>query len=198
MTGRLRKAYLAFRAIPKTLLFNLRYFGLRRGIQMPAIVSHRVILRNLRGSVEIPDELPFASIRLGFGDMGIFDAGRNRSIWDNRGTIRFQGSAVLSHGCRLSVTGELTFGAGFEATAESICCARRITFGRSCLMSWHVLMMDADFHAIEAAGGGVKPIAKEVEIGDHVWICARSTVLKGAVVASGSVIGAASVVSGSR
>lgn len=175
---KIRKTYLALRTIPKTILFTIRYFGIRRLLRPPVLVSHRVVFRRLGGRVEVPSDATFGAVRLGFGNIRIFDAARSRSVWDNVGTISFMGKATLGHGCRLSVSGQLIFGREFEATAEStICCAESISFGDGCLMSWHVSVMDTDFHSIRDVNGTERARVRPVSVHDSVWICSSATIL---------------------
>jgi acetyltransferase-like isoleucine patch superfamily enzyme len=105
----------------------------------------------------------------------------------------FGGRADIGHGSKISVAGSLELGAGFGINAESsIVCRKRIVFGRDCLLSWDVLIMDTDFHRINSAQGEQVNADREVLFGDKVWIGCRSTVLKGVTVADGVIIGAGS------
>jgi acetyltransferase-like isoleucine patch superfamily enzyme len=71
-----------------------------------------------------------------------------------------------------------------------------VRIGGDCAISWDVLITDADWHFFLDTEGRKKKDSAPVEIGDHVWIGARSTILKGSRIESGAVIGASSVVSG--
>lgn len=55
--------------------------------------------------------------------------------------------------------------------------------------------MDTDLHSITDDKGCVINPAKEIKIGNHVWIGSRSLILKGANIPDDSIIGAQSVVS---
>jgi len=68
-------------------------------------------------------------------------------------------------------------------------CVERITIGKKCAISWDVSIMDSDFHSIDG-----QLMSQPVEIGDHVWIGSRVTILKGVKVGDGSVIAAGAVV----
>src|SRR5471030_2136773 len=172
-------AYLSFRALPKTLLFNAYYFGWWGLFRLPVLISHRVKLARLSGRVYIAPRCGTGQIRIGFGSVGIFDPARSRSIWANEGAVRFLGSARIGHGSKLSVasSGELTFGDGFSITAESaIICAKRVEFGAGCLVSWDCLISGQDFHPILDGSGRVTNPDREVCFGDRVWICCRALV----------------------
>lgn len=55
--------------------------------------------------------------------------------------------------------------------------------------------MDSDAHTVVGANGK-KNSDKPIVLGDHVWIGAKSTILKGAFIANDVVVAAGSVVSG--
>jgi acetyltransferase-like isoleucine patch superfamily enzyme len=135
-------------------------------------------------------------IKIGFGDVGIFDRKSSRTIWENKGQIIFQGRADIGHGSKICVgkNGELLFGKQFVITAESsIICFNKIFFGERCLLSWDTLIMDTDFHKIYFNDKVINQ-NQQIVIGNKIWIGARSTILKGVAIASNSVVAAGSVV----
>ncbi len=179
-------------AIPKTLYFNLRYFGIR-GLKCPVIVSHRTLLSKLKGNIELSNKTKFADIRIGFGNVPIFDKYRSRTIFSNEGTIIFRGRAKIGHGGKVVVTqgAELTLGNRFNMSAEStIYCNHKITFGDYNLLSWNVQIMDSDLHAIYNQNEPEVPInpSKPIITGDSVWFGSRANILKGVQIASDSII----------
>lgn len=181
----------------KTIYFNFHYFPFSSAIKFPIFVSSRVKLLKTAGTIKIASKLSPGMIRLGFGDVGIFDQQRSRSIWEHAGQIIFQGPANLGHGFKLSVlhSGQLVFGPNFVIVAESvIICHYKINFGADCLISWDVLIMDTDYHQILSDGFRVNP-NQEVIIGNHVWVSCRALILKGAVIPDDCVIGAGALVS---
>jgi acetyltransferase-like isoleucine patch superfamily enzyme len=71
-----------------------------------------------------------------------------------------------------------------------------IRIGADCAVAWDVQIMDGDRHFFLNAEGQQEKNTAPIQIGDHVWIGARSLILKGAHIDNGAVIGAGSVVSG--
>lgn len=195
MIKKLRKLWLNLRALPKTIIFNLKYFPLKDAVKLPVFVSHRVWLLELGGDVIIDAPIKTRMIKLGFGGVGIFDQNRSRSVWQVSGQVHFKGKADIGHGSKISVTGELVLGDDFTVSAESTIVAHsKVEFGRGALLSWDILVMDTDFHEIQDVDGNMINPNMPVTIGDNVWIGCRAMILKGSQIASGSVIAAGTTV----
>ena len=186
------------RSIPKTLRFNLHYFPLKTALKLPVIVSHRTYLRELHGKVELPENVETAMVKIGFGDVGHYDRKRSRTIWQVSGTVSFDGKASIGHGSKISVRGGLHLGADFNMTAEStIVCAKEIRFGRDCLLSWDILVMDTDEHPLyNTENERINP-DKPILVGDHVWIGCKCVLLKGAEVPNDTVLAAGTLLTSS-
>ena len=163
-------------------------------IRLPELVSHRVWLETLGGTVTL-EEVRFGIVRIGFGDLGIFDQHRSRSIWDVHGTVAFKGRAKIGHGSKLNIVGAVVFGDNFSAVAESTVIAyTRISFGKNVLLSWDVLIMDSDQHPIFLQDGTICNPTKPIRVGDDVWIGCRCLLLKGTEIPATTVIAANAVV----
>lgn len=178
-------------SLPKTLRFNLHYFPLKTALRLPVFVSHRTFLRELHGKIVVPEKVNTAMIKIGFGDVGHYDRKRSRSIWQVSGTVAFEGKASIGHGSKLSVRGNLTLGADFNMTAEStIVCAHQISFGKDCLLSWDILIMDTDEHPIYNQEGIRTNPDKPIIVGNHVWIGCKCTLLKGTEIPNNAIVAA--------
>ena len=186
------------RSIPKTLRFNLHYFPLKTALKLPVVVSHRTYLRELHGKVELPEKVERAMVKIGFGDVGHYDRKRSRSIWQVSGTVSFGGKASIGHGSKVSVRGNLCLGDGFNMTAEStIVCAKEIRFGRDCLLSWDILVMDTDEHSLyNNENERINP-DKAILVGDHVWVGCKCVLLKGTQVPNNTVVAAGTLLTSS-
>ena len=187
-----------WRANPKTIYFNFRYLPWQQAIRFPFWISSKTYLRKTKGSIIINGELQTGMIRIGYGDIGIFDNKRSRTIWEVAGKVIFEGNAEIGHGSKISVgeTGQLQLGKNFAITAETAIIAyKQVTFGNDCLLSWDILIMDTDFHPITNAQSEIQNPPAEIIIGHNVWIGCRSLILKGSVIPDGSVIAANSLVS---
>lgn len=103
----------------------------------------------------------------------------------NGGMRIFTGSRIVVDG-----GGVLTLGGGYLNIGTRISCFREITIGDDVAIADDVLIRDSDSHDI--VGG--RPSAAPIRIGNHVWIGARATILKGVTVGDGAVIAAGAVV----
>lgn len=187
-----RKMALFVLGLPKTVLFNLKYLPLREAVRLPVFVSHRVWLMKLSGKVKVNDVRP-GSVKIGFGEVGIFDRARSRTIWHVTGSVEFKGKADIGHGSKLCVGGNLVLGKDFCISAESSIVAQKsITMGNNVLVSWESLIMDTDLHDIYDSTGTQTNPPLPVTIGNRVWIGCRSLIMKGVNVADGVVVAATS------
>ena len=178
-------------SLPKTIYFNLKYFDLYQAIKLPVFVSYNTKFKTLKGDIKIPKNAKFGTIKIGFGDVGIFDRYRRRTYLQITGNIVFKGKANIGHGSSISVSGNLEFGDNFIITAESkIICKKQIKFGKNCLISWDCLFMDTDFHKINTTDVQYINKDKDIIIGNNVWIGCRNLILKGSKISDNSVIGA--------
>lgn len=181
----------------KTIRFNMHYFCIKTALKFPVVVSHNVHLKKMGGRVEIQGEIKRGMVRIGFGDIGIFDKHRSRAIWCVTGCVAFGGRVDIGHGVKINVhdSGELVFGENFIVNAEtSIVCRKQIVFGRKNLISWQCMITDTDFHTMWQHGERIND-DQPVCFGERVWVGMRVTILKGAKIANGAVIGAGSIVS---
>ncbi|HYE12266.1 MAG TPA: acyltransferase [Patescibacteria group bacterium] len=196
MFNKIKKIFLFLLGMPKTIYFNLKYFDFATAIKLPVLVSHRVVLLNTSGKLIINANIRPGLIKIGFGNVGIFDKKRSRSIWEVDGNIIFNGKCEIGHGSKICVGGTLIFGNNFTISAEStILCYKKISFGDNCVLAWENLIMDTDHHKIiDKKTGKVINEDKEISIGNDVWIGCRCTILKGARIGNNCVVAANSTV----
>lgn len=93
----------------------------------------------------------------------------------------------------------LHIGNNFGMSSSSIQCCKSITFGNNVLVGAGCLIMDSDFHDLNYLNrrinhGNKTAKCYPVEIGDDVFIGARSIICKGVTIGARSIIAAGSVV----
>jgi hypothetical protein len=105
----------------KTLYFNLSYFPLSVAIRLPVFISKNVWFKKLKGKIILPDRVYPGIVKIGFGDIGIFDKKRSRSVLELNGQVYFKGTVTIGHGSKICVgrQGQLFLGENFVITAES-------------------------------------------------------------------------------
>lgn len=167
----IKKTLVILWGVVRSIPINFKLFPFRVACKFPLIISPFVKIKSLEGKVIIENcDVKAGMIRIGFGNIRIFDQILSRSI--------------------------LEIGNNFNVTAEtSIVCHKYIKFGDNNLISWENLVMDTDFHKIKKLNGdNLVNDLKNIDIGNNVWIGCRNTILKGSRIMDNSVIGANSLV----
>jgi acetyltransferase-like isoleucine patch superfamily enzyme len=103
------------------------------------------------------------------------------------------GNCLFYPGVRLEVGqgARLVIGTGTYINRNTeIIAWKEVSIGQGCMIGWDVLIMDTDQHALPGRDLDNRP----VHIGDHVWIGARATILKGVSIGDGAIVGACAVV----
>lgn len=184
------------RSLPKTLIFNFKYFPLKIAIKLPVFISHRVLLKVLSGEVKL-GKIRTGIVKIGFGDIPLFDSRRAKSVFILTGVIVFEGAAEIGPGCQLGIAGELVCGDGLAITAYSLIATKtRIRFGKNVMVSWDVSVMDHDWHEVCDQNGTVLNPPKPISVGNDVWICCKALLLKGCSIPQGVVVAAGTTVTG--
>lgn len=113
------------------------------------------------------------------------------------GIIVFESSCWFGIGTKIisELNSNLEVGKNFINTAKLTISNRgHIKIGRDCLVSWNTWICDTDFHEIYTVDAEEMPNPNgSVTIGNHVWMGAGSTILKGSSIPDGCVIGYGSV-----
>ena len=192
----LGKAWGLLRGLPNTLLFNFRYFPFAKACKLPVLVSHRMKLVKLGGTVELA-RYQFGSVRLGPADVDVFPDGGRPGVWRVEGRVRMGDGVRIGPGTSIVCTGELDIADHVLTNARvSIYCAKQIVIGRDTLISWDVTLVDNDFHKLyDADKNWINPPAPII-IGERAWIGFGATIAKDTRLAAGTVIGAGAVVRG--
>jgi acetyltransferase-like isoleucine patch superfamily enzyme len=108
-------------------------------------------------------------------------------------SLEVNGKFVVFKGCDIRVIkgGNLSLHGGFCNINTQIMCAKKIRIGKGCAIARDVVIRDYDGHSVT---GKEHSMAKEVVIGDKVWIGSRAMILKGVTIGDGAVIAAGAIV----
>lgn len=122
-----------------------------------------------------------------YGTNCILHIGKNVALSDNDFWFEDDGGSIVI---------------GDGTTTESGCkfasCeGKRIEIGRDCMFSHDIDVRNTDSHSIlNEKGERINPSA-DITIGEHVWVGVRSTILKGSVIPSNTIVAAQSLVTNS-
>lgn len=183
----------------KTLYFNLKYLPFKQCVKLPIIIYKGVRLNKIKGVIRInATHIKPGLIKIGKRILGNIDFKNSKTILELDGYISFNGSAIIGLGTKISVgkEGKLFLGDDFRITGggTTIICNKNINFGNNCLLSWEILIMDTDYHKILNENDEIINEDKPINIGNHVWIGCRNTILKGVTIAENNVIAANSTI----
>ncbi|MEW6443395.1 MAG: acyltransferase [bacterium] len=189
----LARIWKAIRYDPRNLVYPLRHPGrLASGIYL---FNGNRILQHPGARIEK------AAGRVQFGCFWDFWRSKGGIVVHDGACLRFQGEAVIGDGAVLEVHpgALLEIGAGTTINPGSrIIALEEIRIGADCAISWEVQIMDGDYHRLSGPEGNPEPATASIHIADHVWIGARSLILKGTRIEAGAVVGAGSVIAGKK
>ena len=116
-----------------------------------------------------------------------------RLLVEESGELEVNGQFDMYAGgfIRIVKNGHLVLNGGFINEGVEITCASKISIGEGCTIARDVVIRDYDAHTIHYPG---YEIAKEINIGKHVWVGNRAMILKGVTIGDGAIIGAGTVV----
>ncbi|MBR5993481.1 MAG: acyltransferase [Lachnospiraceae bacterium] len=186
----------------KSVYVNFKLFDFKTALHMPIIVSNKVKCIGLRrGAVSFSEPIRRGMVKLGVkeGTTGIWHYDRCHGIIDfTGGNVVFGDNVSIARGFSLKCVsgGRLTIGRNFTANSyTTILCAEEITIGEGCLFAHHTFLNCGDGHkVVSTVTDEVTNKRKPVIIGNHVWVGAYSSILKGSSIADNSIVGFGSIV----
>ena len=133
-------------------------------------------------------------------------------VWDG-GKMHIGDNVTLNNGHRYNPigrqqpcmfvvrnSGQLTIGSNSGMSATAIVCTQSIQIGDFVKIGGNTVIYDTDFHSLDASQRADITVditntkSDSISIGNHVFIGAHSTILKGVSIGHHSIIGACSVV----
>ena len=187
-------------SMPKTVYFNLRCLPFNKAVRLPFYIHYKTRLTGIcKESIRIDQNADLRTFMIKFGNKGSVGIVENRynNICINEGTLLFEGSAAFGVGfsIRADCGGKVTIGKGFNSNRNLfLSCTKQVTIGNDVLFGWNVSVRDSDGHTLIYDGVN-RPTFAPVSIGNHVWVCAESHILKGTIIGNDCVVGYASLLS---
>ena len=137
------------------------------------------------------------TVRIGLGgseniqsQKGYFSCGKNAEIVFSENVAIGAGNSIMV------ADGTAYFGSGFTSNKNcTIACSAGLHFGEDVMLGYKVSIRDSDGHPIMRDGvykAGTSPI----EIGNHVWLCSETHLLKGCSIPEGCILGYGSIALG--
>lgn len=175
--------YIRYNFLRKNCRFSSRHSRLLN-YKKPSIEIHKSARLSVQGTLKLNEAYPRNSLKKAVLKLekdsalevkGSFNAYYDTEIW-------------------VYPKAKLTLGSGYINAGTQLRCMERITIGNQCAIGRNVLIMDLDAHEITYADGRKNAITAPVTIGNHVWIGAGATVLKGVTIGDNAIVGAGSVV----
>lgn len=189
MTGTLARLFFGSQNTAATLRFFLRARLYRTSRDLLKVTVHRRTSLTLGHDLRVDGE---GTLAIGY-DGGSFPRGTCSSFRMGRGArLILHGRQKLLSGHQINVDDGATLefaGGGYLNHDCKVDCKKHIRIGTRTIIAEDVTITDSDAHQL---GGSVSP--REIFIGNHVWIGARSMILKGVTLGDGCVIAAGSVV----
>lgn len=188
------------RSIIKTIYYNLRIFPLKYALKLPLFVGDTTVIKGSRkGCIRIKGAKVRGMLSVGrsFGSYGVYRGIKSVLHFGERGVLVIHGRTAFCTEFKINIEGILDLGENFDTNNGFNCiCKENISFGRNCLLGWNVTVLDSDGHKMKVNGESIKETAT-VNIGNNVWLGAKTTVLKGSCVEDNTVVGYGTLVSGS-
>ena len=175
---------------------NFRLFPFRVAIKLPLQVHYKTKISACKNSIIIEGEVQRFMVKLGFGGSeGIMGKSGSNLLIKQGGTLKIREGILIAPGCsiRIERNALLCLGKNFSMNKNGfIYCADHINIGNDVLIGWNVNIRDNDGHTIYYDDGH-RNTMRPVNIGNHVWIAADSSILKcslgdNIVVASNTVV----------
>lgn len=186
-------------ALPKTIYLNFKLFPFREAVKLPIWVTYNTKVV-VSGGVMLKGKAKPFMIRVGFHECNECNPS-DKTLMRIDGLLVLEGETHIGKGSKLIVYkgGQLDLGNNFAISASSvISCRKYIKFGNDIQFSWDCLVMDSDTHSIIDEYGNRTNPDKEIIFEDKVWIGNGCMILKGAHVPNNCVIGAKSIVAGTK
>ncbi|MBX9969230.1 acyltransferase [Priestia aryabhattai] len=190
----MKKIVRYFLSLPKTLYANLKMFDIPTAIKLPVWISYKTKIGSLhKGCISLEGEIK--KVTFGMYDGSFFCNDVGYLNFSENGKLIVKGRADFGPGSTVNITGRVILGNNFSANfGFALSCENSVEAGDNVLLGWDVSIIDGDGHNIIKDGLKINS-PRKIVIGNHVWLCAKSSILKGARIGDDCVVGYGTIVS---
>ena len=185
-------------SIPKSFLFNLRFFPLKDAIKLPLLVAYNTEIGTIGKNAKIILKCPVKTGLFRLGLHGVRNFNENRRCFfcmTDNSTLILHGKSKFAEGSTITIEGTTIIGNNVVANNNfHLSCHTTVEIGDDAMMGWDVRIMDSDNHEIIDANGNPKISESPITIGKHVWICSFAHLLKGSKIPDNCVVSYRSLV----
>lgn len=187
-------------SLPKIVYINMRLFPIKDAMKMPLLVSFDTKFKAVRGSVVLHATPHFGMVKIGISE-GSFNLSRKETFFEiARGGNVYLGDGVnITRGATIfcGKSGKLEVGNNFFCNSNFLCIvSSMISFGSDCILGWNCKAIDGDGHRVVDLKTKKESVNRPIRVGNHVWLAAEVSLLKGSEVLDNSVVGYGSILSG--
>lgn len=123
--------------LPKTLYINLHYFGVRRGLELPILVSNKTKLIKLNGKIILKEALRHGMVRIGI--VGFDTTASEYTKLELNGVHFFSDRIIIGRGSIITINkySNLTIDSNCMISRETkVISSNDISIGDDCVISW--------------------------------------------------------------
>lgn len=192
-------------SLPRSIFFNFRFLPIKQALKLPILLGAKVKveIKNKNGII-IEGQIKTGMIQLGTGFGSFSQASYAPSFLqiDKDSKIIFSGSCYINRGFSIASNrgGIIYFGNKMHLNSYSLVSSNsviRICDGVRC--GWNCTIIDWDGHQIvDKNSGEIINNPKPITIGEHTWLGAKCSILKGVELAHHSIIPYGSIITKSN
>lgn len=190
----MRKMVRTIISLPKTIYVNFRILSFKEAVKLPFYVDKDIKLGKLHKNVVKLNFKP-KCFSIVIGQKVIDGISENKNGYlsmSEKSKMEFDGRAEFSYGISLYTMqeGVIKFGRNFYCNKNCTIASRKlIKIGNDVLLGWNISIRDSDGGTHKIYEDGKEKVnKKEIVIGNHVWLCACSHILKGVIIPDDTVV----------
>lgn len=190
----LRKLFRQLLSLPKTVYFNFKVLELKYAIKLPFYIDKDIRFGKLyKDIVKLNFEPKRFSIK--FGEQvvdGIPENTKGYVSMSKDSCIEFDGYAEFAYGISFYTkeNAYIKIGSDFYCNKNCVIAARKsIKIGNNVLMGWNISIIDSDGgNHLVYENDVLKENKKDIILGNHVWICLCSHIMKGVTIPNDTIV----------